>query len=450
MANFNQIQNIYFIGIGGIGMSALARYFKALGKNVAGYDRNRSGLVKQLETEGIKVIFSEEIEQLPLEFIEDKNTMVVFTPAIPENHLQYQYFLKGGYSLKKRAAVLGLITKNIYTLAVAGTHGKTTTTGILAHLLKESGAGVIAFLGGISENYQTNFVFSGTEVMVVEADEFDRSFLQLFPNMIAITSMDDDHLDIYGERGQLQESFQAFAGLLPENEKLFYKKGLPLKGISIGVEEDADISAENIRIENGSYLFDLKRHKELIKGFRLHLPGKHNLFNAVTALAMAIEYGTPTAALARALDSFKGVNRRFSYKIKEEDLVLIDDYAHHPAEILAVHQAVREMHPGKKVLVVFQPHLFSRTRDFADDFARSLKLFDEVMLLDIYPAREQPIEGITSKWLLDKIDNPKKRLLQKEELSKEIINSKSRVVVLLGAGDIGEEVERVKNALQNE
>ncbi|HET8753178.1 MAG TPA: UDP-N-acetylmuramate--L-alanine ligase [Salinimicrobium sp.] len=450
MASFENIKNLYFIGIGGIGMSALARYFALLGKNVAGYDKTRTELTRNLENEGIPVFYKDEAESIPSEFKNDKNTLVVYTPAVSKNSNIYQYFLAEGFKIEKRAGVLGMITENTFTLAVAGTHGKTTTTTILAHLLNETGAEVTAFLGGISENNQSNLILSGTKVMVVEADEYDRSFLRLSPNIAAITSMDADHLDIYGENSQLQDSFRAFAALLPKNGILFHKNGLPLEGTSLGIDDDADIRAENIRIENGTYIFDLNRRGEIHKNFRLTLPGKHNLMNAVTALAMAMEYGIPADPLVNALAGFKGVKRRFSYKIKQENLVLIDDYAHHPAEIAAAHQAVREMHPGKKVLAVFQPHLFSRTRDFAEDFAASLDLFDEILLLDIYPAREEPIEGITSEWLLGKLENSQKKLVQKERISEEIKKTNPEVVLLIGAGDIGEEVETIKNNLQNE
>ncbi|WP_373057068.1 UDP-N-acetylmuramate--L-alanine ligase [Zunongwangia sp. H14] len=448
MNELDNIQNFYFIGIGGIGMSALARYFHAKGKNVSGYDKTSTLLSKKLEEEGIVVVYKDEITQIPQPILEDKNTLVVYTPAIPGGHEQYNYFLKESYELKKRAVVLGLVTRNKLTLAVAGTHGKTTTTAILAHLLKETGAKVTAFLGGISEDIQSNLIMQGDEVIVAEADEFDRSFLQLSPNIAAITSMDADHLDIYGEKEQLEASFRSFAALVPATGKLLIKNGLPLDGLTIGIEDNADYSAVNVKIENGAYHFDLKTPRQTISNLKFYLPGKHNLLNAITALAMAVEYGSPTNHLARALSSFKGVKRRFSYKINSENLVLIDDYAHHPAEISAVYQAVREMHSGKKVLAVFQPHLFSRTKDFADEFAESLTKFDAVMLLDIYPARELPVEGITSTWLLDKISNPEKELVQKDNLSAKIKSTHPEVVVMMGAGDIGEEVEKVKIALQ--
>ncbi|NJW51962.1 UDP-N-acetylmuramate--L-alanine ligase [Salinimicrobium oceani] len=450
MGHYDNIQNIYFIGIGGIGMSALARYFHKEGKHVSGYDRAHTQLTRELQHEGIEVITSSAVEDLPAAVLQDRQALIVYTPAIPQDHAQYLHFTADSYTMEKRAAVLGNLTRGHFTLAVAGTHGKTTTSSMLAHLLKETGYQITAFLGGIAENYHSNLIMDGSEVMVVEADEFDRSFLQLSPNLAAITSMDADHLDIYGEDAQIKESFKAFAALVPEDGKVFYANGLPLIGTSVGVDDDAQIAAVNISVKNGSYHFDLRTKENTYGGFELSLPGKHNLQNAVTALAMAIEFGAPPGLLANAIASFKGVQRRFSYRIKREDLVLIDDYAHHPAEIAAVHQAVREMHPGKRVLAVFQPHLFSRTRDFAEAFAESLGKFDDLLLLDIYPAREKPIEGITSEWLLQLVKNDKKQLVQKEELSEAIKSRNAEVVVLMGAGDIGDEVEKIRKELQGE
>ncbi|SFC52871.1 UDP-N-acetylmuramate--L-alanine ligase [Zunongwangia mangrovi] len=450
MNNLSHIQNFYFIGIGGIGMSALARFFKSQDKNVAGYDKTASVLIKELEAEGILVTFKDDISEIPQQFKDSEKTLVVYTPAVPKDNALYQYFVDEQFILKKRSEVLGLISSDRFTLAVAGTHGKTTTTAILGHLLKETHAPVTAFLGGVSEDIQSNLILKGDEVIVAEADEFDRSFLHLSPNIAAINSMDADHLDIYGVNEHLQASFKAFADLLPEDGTLFVKNGLPLKGKTIGIEDDADFSAINIKIIGGSYHFDLKTPTEIIEGFILNLPGRHNVLNAVTALAMALEYGSPTNQLSQALQSFKGIRRRFSYKIKTEELVLIDDYAHHPAEIDAVFGAVKELYPKKPNLVIFQPHLFSRTRDFADDFAEKLSQFDEIMLMDIYPAREKPIVGVDSEWLLGKIDNPKKQLVKRNELSAKIAKTKAKVILMLGAGDIGNEVETVKTALENE
>lgn len=432
-------------------MSALARYFNSLKKGVAGYDKTATGLTRSLEAEGIDVVYDDEVDLIPENFRNINDTLVVYTPAVPSDHQQLNYFREKGFIIKKRAEVLGMITKDIITLAVAGTHGKTTTTAILGHLLSHSGAKVTAFLGGISEDINSNLILQGNEVMVVEADEFDRSFLKLSPNIAAITSMDADHLDIYGDAGELTKSFGEFASLVPRGGKLFVSKGLDLPGTTIGVaDDDADYSAVNIKVENGSYHFDLRTPSTILKDLKCNLPGKHNLQNAVTALAMALEYGAPPLELVRALSHFRGVKRRFSYRIKTEQFVLIDDYAHHPTEIAAAHQAVREMHPNEEVMVIFQPHLFSRTRDFADDFAESLSGFDEVRVLDIYPAREKPMEGITSEWLLEKISNRNKKLIQPKEIVQEIKNSGYKVIIMLGAGDIGEMVNQVEKELRNE
>jgi UDP-N-acetylmuramate--alanine ligase len=452
---FAGIKCIYFLGIGGIGMSALARYFSRLGKNVAGYDKTPSKLTRSLENEGIFIQFDENTESLGTGFSMPENTLVIYTPAVsPENKL-FGYFKEKGFTMKKRSTVLGEITKGKNLMAVAGTHGKTTTTAILAHLLKASGVKITAFLGGVSENYHTNFLMDGVEAMVVEADEFDRSFLQLSPKMAAITSMDADHLDIYGEAEHLQNSFREFANLV-EKENLFVKNGLPLEGKTFGLEDTSDFSVVNIKIKNGQYVFDLKTSEQTITGLKFNLPGRHNLLNAVAALAMAVSHGVKPEKLHSALESFKGVERRFSYRIKTNELVLIDDYAHHPTEINAVHQAVREMYPEKKVLVVFQPHLYSRTRDFADGFAESLGKFDEVLLLDIYPAREKPIAGVDSIMLLKKIlgtqnfASPQSlRLIKKENISAEIKKSDCPVIVMMGAGDIGAEVEKVTESLKS-
>ncbi|PTX42048.1 UDP-N-acetylmuramate--L-alanine ligase [Christiangramia gaetbulicola] len=450
MKDLNHIKHFYFIGIGGIGMSALARYFKAKGKFVAGYDRTSTELTRTLEKEGIEVNYQDDLEVIPETILQNReDTLVVYTPAVPKELKQFLH-LKENFEIVKRAQLLGMVTREKYCLAVAGTHGKTTTTAILGHLLKETGAKVTAFLGGISEDIQSNLIMQGDDVVVVEADEFDRSFLNLSPNLAAITSMDADHLDIYGDKSELEKSFREFAAKVPQDGKLFIKSGLPLDGFEIGINDESDYTAQDIRIEDGSYVFNLKTPSEIIKDLKFNLPGNHNLLNAITALAMAIEYGSPTDDLARALYTFRGVKRRFSYKIKTDNLVLIDDYAHHPTEISAVHQAVREMYPNKKVLAVFQPHLFSRTRDFAEDFASSLSDFDKVFLLDIYPARELPIEGISSAWLLDKISNPEKSLVTKSELQEKIKAENAEVVVMIGAGDIGEEVEKVKKALLHE
>ena len=444
--NLNQIHNVYFVGIGGIGMSALARYFQNIGKNVSGYDKTQTMLTDELIAAGMDIHFEDNINLIPADYYVE-NTLVIITPAVPISHSEWNFFLERDFVVKKRAEVLGIITKDTFCFAVAGTHGKTTTSSILGHILYESGADVTAFLGGIVENYQSNLIGSGKTVTVVEADEFDRSFLHLHPNIACVTSMDADHLDIYGDKNAIEDSFREFASKVVDKESLFVPKGLPLEGITVGINENAIYKAFNIRIEKSFYVFDVETPSEIIKDLRFGLPGRHNLMNAMMALAMAKTYGTPTASLAKALASFKGIQRRFSYQIRTEDLVYIDDYAHHPTEINAVHQAVRELYPDQKVLAIFQPHLYSRTKDFADDFAGSLAQFDEILLLDIYPARELPMEGITSSWLLSKIDNPTKNLISKSELIPAILASKAKIIVTIGAGDIGELVPKIKQAL---
>jgi len=445
--NIKDINSVYFIGIGGIGMSALARYFVAQGLVVGGYDKTKTDITNALEDLGVSIHFEDNINKVEDAFLSKINTLVVYTPAVPKDHTELNYFKSNDFEVLKRSVVLGEITRQTFCLAVAGTHGKTTTTSILGHLLNECDVKVTAFLGGISENYNSNLILNGTDVTVVEADEFDRSFLTLSPDYACITSMDIDHLDIYGDASELVKSFEDFSKKIKPNGKLFVKNGLPIKGITYGIEDDSDYSVQNIKIINGSYVFDVKTPNALLEGFKFSLPGRHNLSNALIALAMTVEYGIPKPQLAKALASYKGVKRRFTYQIKSENLIFIDDYAHHPEEINAVHQAVREMYSTKKVLAVFQPHLFSRTRDFADDFAKSLSRFDEVILLDIYPARELPIEGVTSEWLLGKIENKHKKLIQKSELIQHIKESSAQVVLTIGAGDIGEQVKYIKEAL---
>lgn len=444
--NLNQIHNVYFIGIGGIGMSNLARYFKNLGKQVSGYDKTPSTLTNELIESGISIHFEDNIDLIPKDFYIE-NTLVIITPAVPVSHSEWNYFLERDFEIKKRAEVLGLITKDTFCFAVAGTHGKTTTSGILGHILHESGADVTAFIGGIVENYNSNLIGSGKTITVVEADEFDRSFLHLHPNIACITSMDADHLDIYGTSEAIEESFIEFASKIEDKSKLFITKELPIEGVICAVNEDATYKAFNVRIGDGSYIFDVQTPTEIIRDLHFGLPGRHNLMNALMAIAMANLFGTPTDAIAKAVASFKGIKRRFSYQIKTEAKVYIDDYAHHPTEINAVHQAVRELYPNQKVLAAFQPHLFSRTRDFADDFAKSLSAFDEIILLDIYPAREQPIDGVNSQWLMDKMTNNNKKIVAKNNLVATILESTATVIVTIGAGDIGELVPSIKKAI---
>ena len=437
-------------------MSALARYFQNIGKNVSGYDKTPTMLTDELMANGMSIHFEDNISLIPSDYYVE-NTLVIITPAVPISHSEWNYFLERDYVVKKRAEVLGIITKDTFCFAVAGTHGKTTTSSILGHILFESGADVTAFIGGIVENYHSNLIGNGKTVTVVEADEFDRSFLHLHPNIACVTSMDADHLDIYGDATAIEDSFREFADKVENKNNLFVSRGLPLDGIQIEIiDKQSQIPplgvrglfiAFNIRIENGFYVFDVQTPSEIIKNLQFGLPGRHNLMNALMALAMAKTYGTPTESIAKALASFKGIQRRFSYQIKSEKLVYIDDYAHHPTEINAVHQAVRELYPNQKVLAIFQPHLFSRTKDFADDFAKSLSQFDEVILLDIYPARELPMEGITSSWLLSKMEKNHKKLVSKDALIPSILESDAKIIVTIGAGDIGELVPKIKEAL---
>lgn len=451
----NQIHNVYFIGIGGIGMSALARYFKSIGKNVSGYDKTPTSLTDELIASGMEIYFDDHIGMIPTNFLAN-NTLVVITPAIPNSHAQWNYFLAHNYEVKKRAEVLGFITKNTFCFAVAGTHGKTTTSAILGHILFESGADVTAFVGGIVENYNSNLIGNGKTITVVEADEFDRSFLQLYPDIACVTSMDADHLDIYSNHTELEVSFADFANKVIDKKKLFTPEGIELNGTQVAIcdtKPDFETGskvlfrAHNIKIENGSYVFDVLTPDGNMENLHFTLPGRHNLMNALMAIAMAKTYGTPTKYIAMALASFKGIQRRFSYQIKEESLIYIDDYAHHPTEINAVYQAVSELYPNRKIVAIFQPHLYSRTRDFANEFAVSLSQFHEILLLDIYPAREIPIEGITSNWLLSKIVNNNKKLCSKDNLVASILESDAKIILTIGAGDIGELVPIIKSKL---
>ena len=431
--NLKEIHQVYFVGIGGIGMSAIARYFASNKKQVAGYDKTPSQITSDLEKLGVEVYFDDDLKKIPLPFLKKEETLIVYTPAIPSNNKVLTYFIEHNFTVLKRSEVLGKITETTFCLAVAGTHGKTTTSSILGHIMAEVNA--TSFLGGISENYNSNLILGADKISVVEADEFDRSFLKLSPNIACITSIDADHLDIYGDTETLNESFIEFSNKV--SETLIVAKGLPFKGRTYAVNETADYEAFNLKVESGKYSFDVKTPSSEIKNIEFYLPGQHNVMNALAAFAMADSYGVSIETIKQRLSSFKGVKRRFTYKIKTENLVLIDDYAHHPTEINAVERSVREMYPNENVLVVFQPHLFSRTKDFLDDFAIALSKFDEVLLLDIYPAREVPISGVNSELLLGKITSKNKKLTKKNNLVKDIKNSSAKVVAVLGAGDIG-------------
>ena len=446
--NLDSIRKIYFIGIGGIGMSALAKYFFNKNLIVSGYDKTQTNITDSLISLGVKIVFKDSNDLIDKDFLDSKDTLVVVTPAIPNSNKILNYFKSSGFKVMKRAEVLGLITNNSKCLAIAGTHGKTTTTAILTHLMFECDQKFTSFIGGISENYNSNFIDNGDEYTIVEADEYDRSFLCLAPDIACITSIDADHLDIYGDESNLNNAFSEFSKLIPSKNKLFIHSNIDFPGISYGVNTSSDYCAQNISIENGVYNFDLKAPNTIFKGLKFSIPGKHNLSNAVAAFAMALESGCNEINLRSALETYKGVKRRFSYKLKTNDLIFIDDYAHHPKEIDVVWEAVNEIYPNKKTTAVFQPHLYSRTKDFADDFAVSLSKFDTVLLLDIYPAREIPIHGVTSTWLLEKITSRRKELVTKDNLFKAIRAEDNPILITMGAGDIEVEVDKLtKNLL---
>jgi len=446
----SNIKRVYFVGIGGIGMSALARYFAKRGCVVCGYDKTRTALTAQLEQEGILISFVDEAEMIPVAFREKyDDTLIVYTPAIPKDSHILNFFQHKGFDLKKRSQVLGIISEGMYCVAVAGTHGKTTTSSMVAHILTDTGFGCTAFLGGITTNYNSNVLYSNNNVVVVEADEFDRSFLTLHPDIAVITSMDADHLDIYGDKSHLEESFHLFASQLKPEGRLFIKDGLPIAGITYSATGQSAINANNIRVEDGCFVFDFEDGYTTIKDIRLAMPGKHNVENVTAAIGVALSLGIHPKSVKKAVETFKGVKRRFETIVKTDEHIYIDDYAHHPEELRACFDAVRQLYPEKKLTAIFQPHLFTRTRDFADDFAKVLSTADEVILLEIYPARELPIEGVTSQMLLDKITNPAKQICAKENVVELIKNKKPELILTVGAGDIDTLITPLKNTLTN-
>lgn len=435
------IKNVYFLGIGGIGMSALARYFKASGYRVAGYDRTPSALTEKMrQEEGMIIGYRDDEADIPEEFRDVQTTLVVYTPAVPSDNCQMTCFRNIGFELHKRAEVLGMISRKGRAVCVAGTHGKTTVSTMTAFLLHRSHVGCCAFLGGISVNFGSNLLLGDSPYVVIEADEFDRSFLHLTPELAVITSMDEDHLDIYGDKARLAEAFEAFAQRIVPDGRLFLKQGLELRQAhvtaSYGVETDAECRAENLRIEQGRYVFDYHGRDVLIRDLVLGIPGKLNVENAVAAITLALEAGVCPEEIREALPEFRGVVRRFHIHARGERRIYIDDYAHHPREIEATLRSVREMWKDMPVTVVFQPHLFSRTQDFYRDFARSLSLADRVILLDIYPARELPIPGVTSEIILKELTVPG-TIKSKEELlpclKAEVADG---ILITMGAGDI--------------
>ena len=455
------IENVYFIGIGGIGMSALARYFVSKGARVSGYDRARTPLTLALESEGIRVHYEDNEEA-----IDPGAQWVVYTPAIPQTNKVWQYYKANGYPLLKRSDVLERITASSFNICVAGTHGKTTITTLIAHILRHSGYGCNAFLGGISVNYQTNFWSSERNVCVVEADEYDRSFLKLSPDIAVITAMDPDHMDIYGTPEAMEEAFIAFAGRIRPGGWLLNKYGLArtadLKApghLSYSLlSTEADVYPIGLRVQEGSYRFDVRLAQPsrvgeppgediTLREVNLHMGGLHNVENTLAAIAVAHSLGIPGEAIKAAVEAFKGVRRRFEYVVRTADKALIDDYAHHPEELRALITGAKGLFPGRRCVVVFQPHLFSRTRDLADEFAASLDLADEVILLPIYPARELPIPGVTSEMILDRMKNTDKRLMTKEELVEWTKQAQPNLLIMSGAGDIDALVEPVAEQL---
>jgi UDP-N-acetylmuramate--alanine ligase len=455
MLKFTDIKQVYFLGIGGIGMSALARYFVSQGIAVSGYDRTATELTAALEREGIAVHYTDDPALLPAN-LNVNDSLIVYTPAVPSTHQELNVLVNRGFEIHKRAEVLGIICNAKRTIAVAGTHGKTSVSTIAAHILKTSAKGCAAFLGGISKNYQTNLLLdeTGSEWIVAEADEFDRSFLHLKPELAVVTSMDADHLDIYGSHEKVIESFRLFAGNIRNGGSLLYKKGLPFgaevvryKMFSYSITEDADYCAQNIKLKDGYYQFDLKAPDFTIKKVVLNYPGLVYVENSVAAAALALMAGVTPEDIRSALASYAGVKRRFDIHLKNENFVLIDDYAHHPAELKATIQSVRDFYRGRTLTGVFQPHLYSRTNDFYKDFAQSLDLLDEIVLLDIYPARELPMEGVTSELIFNEIKNKNKRLCAKSDLTNLAATFKPGIIIMMGAGDIDTLVEPVKEQL---
>jgi UDP-N-acetylmuramate--alanine ligase len=463
ISSLSGIQKVYFIGIGGIGMSAIARYFHSNGIEVSGYDRAQTELTKELKNEGISIHYNEDLNAVPKGV-----DLVVYTPAVPKEHVELVYYQQNGYKVVKRSDVLEAISADSFNICIAGTHGKTTITTMIAHILRHSGYGCNAFLGGISVNYGTNFWSNANNVCVIEADEYDRSFLKLSPNIAIITAMDADHLDIYGDEKNMQDDFVVFVNNVREDGLLVSKFGLKRikeievkRKITYSLQNDsADVFAQNIKIKEGGYVYDVNGKLALSK-VELRIGGMHNVENSLVAMAVASDLGIDAEKIKAAVADFKGVKRRFEYIIppvkKQEggyvEPVLIDDYAHHPEELRALLMSVRSLFPQRIVTVIFQPHLFTRTRDLAQGFAEVLSIADRVILLPIYPARELPIEGVTSEMILKKVDNGDKMMLTKDELlnwmkEHELNKEFGEVIVMAGAGDIDALVEKVKDIIK--
>lgn len=456
--NVNTIKAVYFIGAGGIGMSALVRYFLSKGKKVAGYDRTPSALTEKLIEEGADIHYEENLTLIPTECLQPDSTLVVYTPAIPADHKEMAYFREHGFEIQKRAQVLGMLTRTERGLCVAGTHGKTTTSTMAAYLLDHSHVGCNAFLGGISKNYETNLLLSEkSDFVVIEADEFDRSFHWLTPYATVITATDSDHLDIYGTHEAYVESFRKYTSLIRPDGYLIIKKGIDLQpdvqpGVTVYTysDKEGDFHAENIRIGNGEIVFDFVSPLGNIPDIQLGVPVYVNVENGIAAMALAQIGGASAEEIKAAMPGFKGVDRRFDFKLKNDRVVFLSDYAHHPAEIKQSVSSLRMLYPDRKLTAVFQPHLYTRTRDFYQDFADSLSLLDEVILLDIYPAREQPIEGVTSKLIFDNLrPGIEKTMCRKENLLDLLRSKPIDVLITLGAGDVDNYVPQIFDLLKD-
>jgi len=442
---------MYFLGIGGIGMSALARWYNHQGATIFGYDLNRSPLTDELITEDMTLHFDADISQIP-----ENIDIVVYTPAIPSDNIELVYLKNTKIPIFKRAELIGQITKDYTTIAVAGTHGKTSISALTAHLLKHSGADVTAFVGGICRNYNSNLILSNsTEYLIIEADEYDRSLLQLEPDIAIISSMDEDHLDIYQNHDDIKTTFTSFAqklsidGVLIHNSKLDPFYNIPGKHISYGITANSSIFASNIHVSNKKFVFDIDTDIGKLKDIEIQVPGIHNIENTLAAIAVAIEIGLSIPEIVSGIKTFKGVERRMDFRIVNENIIYIDDYAHHPEEIKATISAVKALYPNKKITGIFQPHLFSRTRDFTREFAKELSELDEIILMEIYPAREKPIQGITSHTLLDYIDNKSAQLMNSKEILNYLSDNQPEVLLTMGAGDIGLLVKEIEKLLLN-
>jgi UDP-N-acetylmuramate--alanine ligase len=452
--NFNTIHSVYFLGIGGIGMSALARYFHIQGKVVGGYDLTSTPLTTELSKMGMNIHFQDDIDLIPDSFSDINNTLVVNTPAVPENNYELQHFRLNNFKIMKRAEVLGELFNANKGVAVAGTHGKTSVSTFTSFLLHETGVGCSAFLGGISKNFNSNLVLSKSDIVVAEADEFDRSFLQLYPNLLLVTTVDADHLDIYSDMNDIKNTFNQLlqqvdiGGTIILNQKVDLKIPEGRKALSYSLDNpESDYYASDLRIVDGSYTFTLNTPNGPINHLKVEVPGRTNVENAIAALAISCELGTTHETIQTALPQLKGVVRRFDVQYKSKDIVYIDDYAHHPRELDAVIGSIRELYPGKKLTAIFQPHLYTRTRDFADEFAESLSKVDELLLLDIYPAREEPLPGVTSRTIFDKIPLQNKQCCSKVNLLSIVKDLNIEVLLTVGAGDIDKYVELIKKTL---